>query len=915
MTEYRSAFPQEKLHRPQPMAGWIARPRLLEKLDQVLQKPVAVISAPAGFGKTILLIQWLDGCPLPNAWLQLDENDHEIPAFLSGVVAALRQLFPGCLQKTADLLHAQGPVPLAIWKSTLIGDLDLLDDTPFILALDDYHLVGNPSIDLLLADMLRYESQPLHLILSARRSPSLSFSRLRVQGRIVEIHTSDLRFTDTEAELYFLQTIHVPLSVSTIRQLRLKTEGWAAGLTLVAISLREEVQPEELIARLDKSDARVSDYLLDQVFNNQPDEIREFLLQTATFDHFCASMLSEVFDHELSEGEIQALLEHIESSQLFLTPLDTQRTWYRYHQLFHKMLLSRQRLYYPPDQIAVYHRRAAAWMIRNGQIDEALGHLIAVQDWIGAAQLVEGQLCTLLNTDDSQGIQRRLGYFPEDFIATRPGLLIMQAWMAHFGLRLAQMHTLTTRIQAMLDSAVHQDESDSGDAPMPGFEVIPHRLVQAQVWELESVIYYLTNRGSQAIPLARQAVDALPESWLFARGNAMIYLGLSMAMEGQYNRVVAMLTQAYESLPKQRTTYGKRLLFCLASSHLLHGELELCRQMAELLVRNSLALNLLLNLGWGYYLLGRVYQEWNQLELAVMYYKLEIDEGFNSNLYCSMESIAGYVLVLDTLGNHEEAQQALDSLQQQFSEQISATSQSLMSLTAWLNLKNGNRVEARRWAESFTVPVAEQAIIWYHIPHIYKVKILMDTGGPETNQTVDQLLDELQELAERTHNNFTLLRVLSMRAMWLARQGKCTAAQEILVRSLRLARMGWFIYTFVEQGPEMLELLQSISLRLKNESDLDEYVDAIIAAFSPPIESRAAPPKLSEVRTLLTERELEVLELLGERLSINEISARLYISPSTVQQHTHHIYRKLNAANKRHAVARAIELGILAPRR
>ncbi len=190
MLEHRSEFPRVKLHRPHAVAGSVERPRLLEKLDQVLLKPVALISAPAGFGKTTLLTQWLDRCPLPNAWLQLDENDHEIPAFLSGVVTALRQLFPGCLQKTADLQHAQGTVPLASWKSALIADLELLEDTPFILVLDDYHLVGNPSIDLLLADVLRYEPLPLHLILSARRSPSLSFSRLKVHERVVEHHNS-----------------------------------------------------------------------------------------------------------------------------------------------------------------------------------------------------------------------------------------------------------------------------------------------------------------------------------------------------------------------------------------------------------------------------------------------------------------------------------------------------------------------------------------------------------------------------------------------------------------------------------------------------------------------------------------------------------------------------------------------------
>jgi LuxR family maltose regulon positive regulatory protein len=913
MAEYRSEFPSVKLHRPHAIAGSIERPRLLEKLDQVLEKPVALITAPAGFGKTTILAQWLDRCPLPNAWLQLDEDICEISEFLSAIVAALRQLFPGCLQKTDDLQHAQGTVPLVAWKNALVADLELLEDTPFILALDDYHLVENPSIDLLLTDVLRYESLPLHLILTARRSPSLSFSRLKVHDRVVDIKTADLRFTDSEAFTYLRQSVAIPLSIANINHLQEKTEGWAAGLALAAITMREDVQPELLITLLDAPNRQVSDYLLDQVFTNQPDEIQEFLLQTANFNQFCASFLYEVVGSKHSEAEIQVLLERIEAAQLFLIPLDNQRSWYRYHHLFRQMLISRQRFYYHPDQIALYHRRAAAWLLRHGQVDEALDHLIAVADWVGAAQIVEGQFCAMLNSEDYPRIKHSLGYFSEEFIATRPGLLLMQAWMAHFGLRLAQMHLFTTRIQALLDAALQQNESAESGTPLPGFEIIPHSTVQAHIWALDSILLYLTNQSSQAIPLARQAVAMMPETWLFARGNAMIYLGLSMFMEGQYHHTVEMFTQAYASIPDQGTTYGARLLFCLAVCHLLQGELELCRQTAELLVHNSLAFNLLLNLGWGYYLLGRVYQEWNQLEQAARYYKLEIDQGFTSNLFCSVESIAGYVFMLEALGRYELAQQSLNSLQQLFSEQIAATPQPVLSLSAWLKLQRGNRLEARRWAESFYAPTAEQAINWYHIPHIYKVKILMETGGLETSQVVDQLLDEIQELAERTHNNFTLIRVLSIRALWLAKQGESTAAQQTLERALRLGRPGGFIQSFVMRGPVLLELLRAISSRLKNEPDMEEYIDSITVAFSMQIDPYPRPPNLKEIRTLLTERELEVLELLAKRLSINEISARLFISPSTVQQHAHHIYRKLNATNKRQAVAKAIELSILTP--
>jgi LuxR family transcriptional regulator, maltose regulon positive regulatory protein len=911
MAEERPAFPSIKLHRPRALAGWIVRSRLLNRLDQVLQEPVALISAPAGFGKTTLISQWLDRCPLPNAWLQLDEGDHEIPAFLEGIVAALRQLFPDCLRKTADLLLlSQGSIPLSVWKSTLIDDLALLEDTPCVLALDDYHLVGNPSIDLLLADVLRTQTLSIHLIISARRSPSLSFSRLRVQGRIVEIPTAELRFTDSEAALYFDQAAHIPLSSAAIHQLQVKTEGWIAGLALAAISLHEEVQPDDLISRLQGSDTQVSDYLLDQVFNNQPEEIQEFLLKTATFNQFCAPLLCEAFGFEQSEGEIQALLERIEAAQLFLIPLDSQRSCYRYHHLFRQMLLSRQRLYFPADQIELFHRRAAAWLIRDGQTDEALEHLLAVRDWNSAAQLVESQLCTLLNAEDFHAIKQRLGYFSEDFIATRPGLLLMQALMAHFALRVPVLQSLTIKIRALLDAPRDRNEAAQDAPPIPGFEVLSRQLVQAHVWMLDSIRYYLTNQGSEAVSLAWQALEILPETWRWTRGNAMLYLGLGMLMEGQYPQAVELLTYAFERQHDPSSTYRARLLYTLASAHILHGELELCRQATEQLLLEALAHNLLLMQGWGYYLLGRVYQEWNYLNLASKYFKKAVEQRFTSNLMPSLESIASYVSILHSLGRGEEAQKFLESLEQLHGE-LSVMPPMLLSMLAWLKLRSGGRDEARRWAESFNVPLAGQSIIWLHFPHIYKAKILMELGEPAAGS----LLLEIQELAERTHNTFTLVRVLALRAVWLARQDQCAEAEQILERALRLARPGRFIESFVKQGREILTLLTALAPSLEKEPGLAEYASAIIAEFSIPFEAHPASPRQNEFRTLLTERELEVLQLLAERLSIQEIATRLFISPSTVQQHTHHIYRKLNVANKRQAVASAEMLGILTPKR
>ena len=287
-------------------------------------------------------------------------------------------------------------------------------------------------------------------------------------------------------------------------------------------------------------------------------------------------------------------------------------------------------------------------------------HLLAVRDWTGAAQLVEGQLCTLLNAEDFHAIKQRLGYFSEDFIATRPGLLLMQAWMAHFGLRLPVLNSLTTKIQTLLDAASKQNDTAKGDLPLPGFEILSPPIVQAQVWMLDSIRCCLTNQGSEAVPLAWQALEILPETWQFARGNAMLYLGLGMLMEGQYHEAVELVTYAFERQHDPSSTYRARLLNAIAILHILHGELELCRQTAEQMLRDALAHNLLLMQGWGYYLLGRVYQEWNQLDLAARYFKQAVEQRFTSNLMPSLEGIASYIYILHILGRGQEGYQFLE---------------------------------------------------------------------------------------------------------------------------------------------------------------------------------------------------------------------------------------------------------------
>lgn len=911
-----ASFPilKTKLNRPKVKAGWVHRPRLLDQLNQVLEKSVAIISAPAGFGKTTILCQWLECCPLPQAWLQVEVTDSDLSVFLAGFVAALRQIFPESGSETASLLQAGLPVPFAAWKAALTSDLEALEATPFVLVLDDFHRLNNPLIDLLLSDLLLQGPSCLHLIISARRSPPLSFSRLNVQGQMAEIRTVDLRFNKAESLVLLKQAVDFPLSDAFVEQLQEKMEGWAAGLALAAISLREERDPKNLILQLDGMDRRVSDYLLDQVFNNQPPEMQEFLVKTASLDRFCVPLCQAVL--EWSEGliRIPAILERVETAQVFLTALDNQNQWYRYHHIFQQMLLQRQRSMYAPEEIEQLHRHAAKWLAGEGLFDEALDHFIAIHDWQSAARLAESRLCNQLNREDMLGIKRRLALFPKDFIPTRPGLLLMQAWLAHFNLKVALIHRLVDQIQTFIDAARQEGERDFG-LPPPGFEEISLAEAQAHIRVIESAVCYLTNRSDPGAVLARQSLADLPVRWAFVRGTAMLYLGLCMQMAGNEKDAIRLLREEYEAGREQQTPYKLRLLFCLATIHFLLGDLKSCRQAADLLLGEARSAGYLLLQGWGAYLLGRVHHEWNDLEQAAAFFAAVARNRYSSNLICALDGMAGWVHVLRARGQFESAQQVLDIFIQFQQELLELPDNASLSLIAWLDLQDGDRETARRWAESIDAPAAEQAMIWFQNSHYYQARILVALGEPGTIRAAEPLLDKLQLIADRTHNTYLIVRVLALRSVWLAEQGRNSEALETLQGAAQIARPGRFMGTFLDLGPQMKDLLRQLCSRLATDSVELNYLLMILNAFPPALsESISHPPLASAGRpameVLLTKRELEVLKMLGERLSIKEISEKLFISTSTVRQHTQHIYRKLGINSKRQAAAAAGELGL-----
>ncbi len=351
-----------KLARPSVGADLVPRPRLVSQLQLGIQRPLTLIAAPAGFGKTTLLSTWLEHTPLPAAWVSLERGDDDLTRFWTYVFTALERVHPGSGASALALLQASTLSPLPPIETVLTAWINALATLPHevALVLDDYHLITEQSIHRSLAFLLDHLPRQLHLVMATRANPSLPLARLRTRGHLTEIRAADLRFTTEETAAFLTRGLGLELSDGDIAALEARTEGWIAGLQLAALSMRGRQDIPAFLKAFTGSQRYIIDYLTEEVLARQPEPVQTFLLQTAILERLQGSLCEAVIGEHGGGASGQAMLEQLEQANLFLVPLDDERLWYRYHQLFAEALRHRlQRR--QPAQVPELHRRASAW--------------------------------------------------------------------------------------------------------------------------------------------------------------------------------------------------------------------------------------------------------------------------------------------------------------------------------------------------------------------------------------------------------------------------------------------------------------------------------------------------------------------------------------------------------------------------
>ncbi len=906
-----------KLYPPRVTKKLVTRPRLLARLDLGLSSPLTLVSAAAGYGKSTLVSNWVDTLglgrgevePLPAAWLSLDESDDDFNEFVRYFVAGLRLIFPDAISDTEELLQARLTPPLALIAATLTNEIARLPAS-FVFVLEDYHLIVTEEIHSLVNALLRRELKQLHLVVITRMDPPLPLATLRAAGKLVEIRGRDLRFTQEETASYFERVLPALTDQPALRQVEQHAEGWIAGLQLATLALTTTSDSDAMLAALAASDADLAGYLGVEVFSRQPPAIQAFLLQTSILDRFCASLCDAVVAPTDPAWQASACIAWLEHADLFVHALNKERVWHRYHHLFRDMLRAKAKALLGEEQLDDLHRKAARWYARRGLVDEGLRHALAVGDRDLAARLMEQGLRDVLNREDRPTLERWLSLMPDEYVQQRPGLLIIKVWALELSWQLEAQAKVLVNVEMLLE----QGEGDTLTAD-------ELQVLRGQILLIKGQEAYIRNLPRLAAERTRAALTILPQDWTYLRGAATLYLAMSMQPIGEGAAAERMLLDTYESLDVKTDTYALRLLMTLSMNYVQAGDLIHSAQVARVMLEQAAANRLAVQLGWAHYFLGFAHYQWNELDVAALHFAELYAHRHAAQFACARDAAMALALLHQTMGDSDAAWEILEELERTDVLQAGRESDTTAALRAELQLRSGNVEDAARWADSYPVNVPDRALIWFAQPHTTVVRILVARNQNSDAEVALQIVDALYAIASGNSRTRFEIEFLILRALALDAMGKDEAAEFALQQAVELARPGGFIRLFVDNGVRIQHLLGRIAKRGFAPATLRRIQAAFLSAKSNPSLAGAVdrevartphPQTSTPIPEALTERELEILAMLGEPLSTKEIAHSFDISPLTVKRHIANLYAKLDVHSRWDAVARAKVLGLLA---
>jgi LuxR family transcriptional regulator, maltose regulon positive regulatory protein len=902
-----------KLHIPPHLSKVVNRSRLMEKLNDgfLTRRNITLISAPAGFGKTTLVTEWVTSSARPAAWLSLDESDNDPARFLIYLISALQTLSPGLGAGLLDVLQSSQPSPIESLLTALLNEIEAMTDD-FIFVLDDYHLTDSKSIDNALTFVVEHLPLQMHLVITTREDPSIPIPRLRARNQLVELRVADLRFTPGEAAEFLNQVMGLDLTEEDVTALETRTEGWIAGLQLAALSMKGNKDVSGFIQAFAGDHRYIVDYLVEEVLQRQPEEYRSFLLQTSILERLNGPLCDAV---TLQTGST-ARLEQLQRGNFFLTPLDDKRNWYRYHHLFGDVLRMHL-IAEQSDKLSLLHRRASEWYEQNGSPEEAIRHALAGSDFERAAALIELAAPAMHKRREEATVLTWMKALPEEIFRDRPVLSVLYAGAIMSNGGVEGVDAQLREAEQWLDKMgeMHERPAAMIVANEEEFHRLPGMIVMYRAG-------LALARGDvlETVKYSRQVLDLTPEEDHLERGAAAALLGLALWTQGDLEPAYQSFAEGMAHLQRAgNISDAVGGVLALAdiridqgrlrdAMRIYEGALQLAKQHGTPTLRGTADM---------YVGMSELEREHNNLTAATQYLLRSQEQGehtgFPQHPYRWRVVMAR---LREVEGDLDGALELLDEAERLYVSDFFPNVRPIGALKVRLWIAKAQLDKTLEWTREQGLSTNDTLAYLHEFEHITLARILLadhrSDGSESSVREAAGLLERLLKAAEEGDRMGSAIEILILLALARQRQGDLPAALRSLERALRLAEPEGYLRIFLDEGADMAQLVREAAVQ----GIMPGYTSRLLPSFAAEqSEGGEAPrtdsPASSSLVEPLSQRELEVLRLFKTELSGPEIARELVVALSTVRTHTKSIYSKLNVNSRRAAVKRAEELGLI----
>ncbi len=877
-----------KVTMPGSCGELVDREWLLKKMG-CAPRPLTVVHAPAGFGKTTLLTTWLKQTGLPVAWLSLDENDNDPLCFTRYLIASIMTLFPDFGGQLGNMLSSPHPPTASSVLPLLLKELENGVTQPFIIAFDDYHVVENSAVHRILTGILEHRPAQLHIAMTSRTEPPLPLPRLRVRRQLAEITDSDLRFSFSEAADFLNRIANLSLTEQHISVLAARTEGWIAGLQLAALSLEKEHNRAAFICAFAGDDRYIMDYLTGEVLQRQPPEVQQFLLQTSILERVNGSLCDAVTE---TSNSVQQLA-FLEKSNMFLIALDNKRNWYRYHHLFAD-LLRKQLDLGGQTRIKSLHLRASHWFNENSYPHEAVSHAFKAEAYEQAALVIDTHGKRLFEKGQSPILRDWYQRIPVSYIKGNPCRTLQYAWSLFIS-NGELPHDLLEELQ----TAFHTGELELKPQEFKAIETDLVLLGGFQSMQ-QGDVSLAGEQAEQAIELCQQTGDMhqLAPKLLYA---------VAILSKGEVVQAEQLFMQLMDEAFSDEYLIALNATICgLGRSLILQGHLgkaEACLKTGLKRLQEKGWDRSLRDVAWLYLAMGDLAYQRNQLDLSLSY----IEQAAEVVAQEQWGTILGMIAIRRARIFHAKGQ--LDEVDNCYhyiaSLEITPALLPFFSTVqddcVALSLARGEQKEPEKWMAERSLSLDSKPQPEKEYEYIQLVRMLKGCG--RLDQAI-KLIAALLIAAEQGHRRQIVIELLILQALVRQTQGQTKRAVDSLQRSLGYAEPEGYLRLFLDEGAPMLALLKRASVN-------HSYADLVLSHFG---ENNSPSPdgqnRQGNVEPL-SKKEYKTLELLVAGLSNREIAQQLHVSSNTVKTHIKNIYAKLRVGSRMQAVIRVKELGLL----